>query len=192
MKRIVKRLPDIIGMLTVFLILTFTVFAVSAQTAQIEPKQNNVVVLPFTYEIQEEPKSQAPITECLGEFKITAYCSCRECCGKYADNRPLDKNGNEIVYGAACIELKQGVSIAADTSLFPFGTELVIDGHKYIVQDRGGSIKGKHIDIYFSDHQAANEFGVQYKNVYIERTTENEQTDKSKSQIYSSYISCNN
>lgn len=189
MKKIIKWIPDIIGMLIVFLMLAFTIFAASAQTTPIDTKPKDIEVIPFTYDIQE---AQEPIKECLGEFKITAYCSCRKCCGKYADNRPHDKDGNEIVYGAACIELKQGVSIAADTSLFPFGTELVIDGHKYIVQDRGGFIKGKRIDIYFSDHQAANEFGVKYKNVYIERTTENEQTDKSKSQIYSSYISCSN
>ena len=192
MKWIIKRLPDIIGMLLVFSILALTVLMVSAQTPTVVAKQNDIEVISIIYDIQEPPKQQEPIIECLGEFRITAYCSCRECCGKYADNRPLDKNGNEIVYGAACVELEQGVSIAADTSLFPFGTELIIDGHKYIVQDRGGAIKGNRIDIYFSDHQSAYDFGVKYKKVYIERTIENEQTDKSKSQIYSSYRSCSN
>jgi len=192
MKRIIKRLPDIIGILLVFSILALTVLMVSAQTPTVVAKQNDIEVIKITYDIQEPQKPQEPIFECLGEFRITAYCSCGICCEQYADNRPLDENGNEIVYGAACIELEQGVSIAADTSLFPFGTELIIDGHKYIVQDRGGAIKGKRIDIYFSDHQAAYDFGVKYKNVYIERTIKNEQTDKSKSQIYSSYRSCSN
>ena len=33
----------------------------------------------------------------LGSFKLTAYCSCSLCCGKWANNRPVDENGNEIV-----------------------------------------------------------------------------------------------
>ena len=33
----------------------------------------------------------------LGEFRLTAYCSCSVCCEQYASDRPLDKDGNEIV-----------------------------------------------------------------------------------------------
>ena len=36
----------------------------------------------------------------LGNFRLTAYCSCSLCCGKWANNRPVDENGNEIVYGS--------------------------------------------------------------------------------------------
>ena len=81
--------------------------------------------------------------------------------------------------GAGGVQLKAGVSIAADTDLFPFGTELIIDGKTYVVQDRGGSIKGNIIDIYFDTHNAAAEYGIKYKNVYIEREIKNEQTAKS-------------
>lgn len=102
MKRIIKRLPDIIGILLVFFILALTVLMVSAQTPTVVAKQNDIEVISITYDIQEPSKPQEPITECLGEFRITAYCSCEICCEQYADNRPLDENGNEIVYGAAC------------------------------------------------------------------------------------------
>lgn len=185
-----KILPDLIGILIVFSIIAMTVFAVSAQNNKEQTNECEAILPIGNINPAEQPKIQT--LECLGEFKITAYCSCDICCNHYSKNRPLDKDGNQIVYGAACVELKQGVSIAADTSLFPFGTELIIDGHTYIVQDRGGAIKGKRIDIYFSNHQAACDFGVKYKNVYIEGTNENEQEKKNDSQIHSSYLSCSN
>ena len=37
----------------------------------------------------------------LGTFKLTAYCACEKCCGKYAKNRPVDEYGNPIVYGSS-------------------------------------------------------------------------------------------
>ena len=47
-----------------------------------------------------------PEPEYLGEFRITAYCSCEICCGKWAENRP-----DGIVYGASGEELVAGVSV---------------------------------------------------------------------------------
>lgn len=119
--------------------------------------------------------STEPVTEIvsLGEYKLTAYCGCSKCCGKWGENRPFDENGKPIVYTANQTIAKEGVTIAADISVLPYGTEVIIDGHRYIVQDRGGSITGNKIDIYFESHQAALEFGVQYKEVFIEREVEN-------------------
>ena len=57
--------------------------------------------------------------------------------------------------------------MAADTRVFPFGTKIVIDGHTYTVQDRGGAINGNRIDIYFDSHQAALNFGRQTKTVTV-------------------------
>jgi hypothetical protein len=37
----------------------------------------------------------------LGEFRLAVYCSCSVCCEQYASNRPIDKDGNEIVYTAS-------------------------------------------------------------------------------------------
>ncbi len=103
----------------------------------------------------------------LGKFKLTAYCSCKKCCGKYAANRPIDKNGNEIVYGSTGIRLKAGVSIAVDPKVIPYGTKVVINGHTYVAQDTGGSIKGKRIDVYFDNHQEALDFGVKKVEVFV-------------------------
>lgn len=98
----------------------------------------------------------------LGNFKLTAYCSCSLCCGEWANNRP-----NGIVYGAIGEELKEGYSIAVDPTVIPYRTEVIINGHTYKAQDCGGAIKGNRIDVYFKDHNDALEFGVRYAEVFV-------------------------
>lgn len=113
-----------------------------------------------TVYVEPEPKPEP-----LGEYRITAYCACEKCCGEWALNRP-----NGIVYGAAGVELEAGVSCA---SPLPFGTVVEIEGlGEYIVHDRTAQwVVDKYgenlIDIYFSNHEAALEFGLQYHNVYL-------------------------
>ena len=116
----------------------------------------------ITYPVDREPDNLWS----LGEFKITAYCPCEKCCGYWATVRPTDENGDPIVYTASGKIAVQGVTVAADTSILPFGTVLVIDGQEYTVQDRGGMVKGNHVDIYFDSHEAAKEFGVQYMEIF--------------------------
>lgn len=117
--------------------------------------------------VTPEPTAEpTPTYTSLGEYRLTAYCSCEKCCGIWAENRPLDENGKPIVYTANQSIAKQGVTVAADTDVLPFGTVLLIGGHEYIVQDRGGAIKGNRIDIYFESHEEALEFGVQYDEVF--------------------------
>lgn len=103
----------------------------------------------------------------IGEFILTAYCGCEECCGEWAIDRPVDENGKEIVYGASGQKLEQGISIAVDPSVIPYGTRVEIDGKIYIAQDCGGAIKENRIDVYHDLHQDALNFGVQTKLVYI-------------------------
>lgn len=101
----------------------------------------------------------------LGEYKITAYCPCAICCGKWAKDRP-----GGIVYGAYGIELVEGVSAAGP---FPSGTKLYIEGiGEYVVQDTTSEWvleenDHKLVDIYFNKHQDAVEFGAKHKNVYL-------------------------
>lgn len=104
----------------------------------------------------------------LGEFKITAYCSCKKCCGKWAENRPVDENGNEIVYGASGAVLIPGYSVAVDPKVIPYGTKLYIDGKEYIAHDCGGAIKGNDIDVYILGHQEAWDFAAAYYKKKVE------------------------
>ena len=94
------------------------------------------------------------IGEPLGEFMLTAYCPCMKCCGK---------TDGITATGTTATE---GRTIAVDPALIPYGSTVTIyyeDGtvHTYTAEDCGGGIKGNRLDIYFDDHQAALQFGVQ-------------------------------
>ena len=98
-------------------------------------------------------------------FRVTAYCSCVKCCGKWAKNRKLDEYGDPIVKGASGERLIPLVSVA---SPLPFGTEIELDTiGTVVVHDRTADwIVDKHgqyiLDLYFSNHSDAWDFGVKY------------------------------
>lgn len=103
----------------------------------------------------------------LGEFQLTAYCSCVHCCGYWATIRPVDELGNPIVYTASGEIAQQGVTIAVDPSIIPYGTEVKIGDHIYVAQDTGGAIDNNRIDVYFDNHQEALLFGMQTEEVFV-------------------------
>lgn len=136
-------------------VLSENLSVLSDQTANLK---NRVESLDFSI---EEPPAVS-----LGEYTVTAYCSCEKCCGKWAKNRK-----NNIICGASGAELKSGYSVASNS--FKFGTVLKIEGFGNVeVQDRTSEhindrYGGKIIDIYFDTHEEALEFGKQTKSVYI-------------------------
>lgn len=135
-----------------------------------EVHRNDLKPIPVSYTVEYEAQEmEAPELESLGEFKLTAYCSCEKCCDRWAKKRPKDENGNEIVIGASGEVLEAGKSIAVDPKVIPYGTTVLINGNEYIAQDCGGAIKKKRIDVYFDNHKDALEFGVQYAEIFIRR-----------------------
>jgi 3D (Asp-Asp-Asp) domain-containing protein len=93
-------------------------------------------------------------------FKITAYDSCKKCCGKVDG---ITASGKIARYGyIAC-------------NWLPFGTKVYIKGlGEFKVMDRGakslfGSKKNKikHVDIWLANHKMAKNFGVKYLDVEI-------------------------
>lgn len=120
-------------------------------------------------EIEPEPIPAEPEESwtSLGDFRMTAYCSCESCCGYWATVRPTDENGNPIVYTASGAVAVAGTTIAVDPSIIPYGTEVKINDHIYIAQDTGGAIKGNRIDVYHDTHNAACAFAVQEAEVFI-------------------------
>lgn len=98
--------------------------------------------------------------EPIGEFGITAYCSCETCCEEWALTRPV-VNGHEIVFTASGAIAEQGVTIAVDPEVIPYGTKVYIEGVGVrVAQDCGGAIKGNRIDVYYSSHEDAWNSGV--------------------------------
>jgi len=76
-------------------------------------------------------------------FRVTAYCPCAECCGRFADG--ITASGHAIGPG--------DLLCAADPSI-PFGTMIMIPGYSaqpVRVLDRGGQIKGNRLDVLFYD-----------------------------------------
>lgn len=89
----------------------------------------------------------------LGTYTLTAYCACAKCCGKTDGITASGKRATS------------NHTVAAPSS-FPFGTKLEINGKIYTVEDRGGAIQGKRLDIYFDSHQEALNFGRRTAVVY--------------------------
>lgn len=103
----------------------------------------------------DNPKQEESNLVYMGRFKLTAYCACYDCCEK---SDGITASGTKA---------KQGRTIAVDPKQIPYGTKVVINGHTYVAEDCGGSIKNNRIDIYMSSHKEALQFGVQYADVYI-------------------------
>lgn len=145
--------------------------AKEVMVTKVENKNSKSKILEKTKTVDNENKieidEKEDLTVSLGTFKLTAYCGCDKCCNQYATNRPVDENGNEIVYGSIGRVLTQGKSIAVDPNVIPYDTKVVINGNEYIAHDTGGAIKGNRIDVYFENHQDALDFGVQQSEVFI-------------------------
>ncbi|MBR1866726.1 MAG: 3D domain-containing protein [Lachnospiraceae bacterium] len=104
-----------------------------------------------------EPVYAATTGQSLGKFVITAYCTCRICCGVYSGN-------NRTASGTIPTSNR---TIAVDTNVIPFGTRVVINGQVYVAEDRGGAIKGNRIDMFFMTHREALQWGRKTIEVYL-------------------------
>ena len=98
---------------------------------------------------------------CLAEtqtFRVTAYCPCARCCGKFAD-------------GITASGSKANHPLVAAPRSFPFGTRMQIPGYAggawVKVEDRGGAIKGNRLDVLFPTHAEALRWGVRWLKVRI-------------------------
>ena len=95
-------------------------------------------------------------------MRVTAYCPCRKCCGRYSDG--ITACGHKIQPG--------DYFVAADKK-YPFGTEMTVAGYKngqpVRVLDRGGVIRGNRLDVFFHSHEKAIKWGVRYVDVKVWR-----------------------
>ena len=87
---------------------------------------------------------------------LTAYCACAICCGT--------SNGTKLTASGAIAQANH--TIAASRSI-PFGSTVIINGHRYTVEDRLAKRYDKRFDIYFNDHKEALKFGKQTNTIIV-------------------------
>lgn len=97
---------------------------------------------------------------------ITAYCICKECCGKDPDHP---------YYGitASGRPAEPYVSVAVDPFVIPLGSTVYLDYgdgmlREFRADDVGGTVSGAHIDVCMTTHEEALEHGVREARVYWE------------------------
>ena len=94
-------------------------------------------------------------------FKVTHYCGCSKCCGKWSSGSESD------AVGACGTKLNAYQSIAVDPNVIPLGTILHDStGKQYVAEDTGSAINGYRIDIFTGNHQEAKELGVKEIELY--------------------------
>ena len=60
-----------------------------------------------------------------------------------------------------------GHTIAVDPRVIPYGSKVMINGVVYTAEDRGGAVRGNHIDIFFNTHAETRQHGTQSAEVYL-------------------------
>lgn len=92
------------------------------------------------------------------EVKTTGYC-----------NHPICINDERWQDGMTAIGTiaRPGVC-AADWSVIPVGAVLYVEGYGFCtVEDRGGKVRGNHIDLFFNTYTEAKAWGMKKKQVKI-------------------------
>lgn len=93
-------------------------------------------------------------------MRVTAYCPCRRCCGRYSDRKTA--SGHKI---------RRGDTFVAADRRHSFGTEMIVPGYNNSkpvkVLDRGRVIRGNRLDVFFNSHRKAKKWGVKYLPVKV-------------------------
>lgn len=128
-------------------------------------KVEHIIIKPLTIEYTLVIKNHSD-SKNIKRYKLTAYC---------CENYPHICNNGDSTYTATMTTPTPGRTVAVDPTVIPYGSKVVINGHTYIAEDCGGAIKGNRIDVLFSTHEEALQFGIQYAEVeIIEPTDSNE------------------
>ncbi|MCI8455250.1 MAG: hypothetical protein HFE84_11645 [Lachnospiraceae bacterium] len=106
-------------------------------------------------EAEDAVAPAGPTLVSLGAFKMTAYCPCPKCCGRWSRTT---SSGRTAV---------SSHTVAVDPRVIPMGSRIMINGKEYVAEDTGGSIKGNRIDIFFDTHSEAKQYGVQRAEVFL-------------------------
>jgi 3D (Asp-Asp-Asp) domain-containing protein len=91
----------------------------------------------------------------LRRFTVTAYCHCSPICTRRGDG-----------ITASGVHVREGITIAAPRSI-PFGTRIWVPGAGWrTVQDRLSRRYDHRLDLYFTSHKRALQWGIQHSNLH--------------------------
>ena len=135
----------------------------SRQAAQLKDREYQIEILEIIIENRDQDASEPMATEpeYIGTFEITYYTAGPESTGKSPGHPAygITKSGTTV---------KEGQTIAADWSVLPAGTKVYIEGiGERIVEDTGGLIVDKCIDVYVEDVDLARQLGRHKADVWI-------------------------
>ena len=152
-----EHIPSFVA-LVVLLIFTIPVCVITekisvqaVEVSEVTEVSETIIEQEYTTAVAEREYIEVTAT-------LTAYCPCVKCCGK---SDGITASGTQATAGR---------TVAVDTRLIPYGTEISIDGKTYIAEDCGGKVKGYTIDVFFNSHEEALNFGRQTKTVKIYKT----------------------
>lgn len=101
---------------------------------------------------EQEPEVKKHL---YGVCTITHYDNGPCCCGQWA-------------YGNTASGVPPTVNHTVASTCLPFGTQIEINGQRYVVEDRGdANMDDFWIDIYVASHDEANQRGMYQAEVYI-------------------------
>ena len=127
-------------------------------TAGGTPLSGSLYYLSGTY--SQTPSSISSLTSngqatYLGSFKTTAYCPCHACSegwGRHTSTGTIASSNH---------------TVAVDPRVIPYGSKLLINGVVYTAEDKGGAVRGNHIDIFFDTHGETRMYRTQSADVYL-------------------------
>ena len=132
------------------------------QAAQLLDRQAEIEILEAVIKNREQDASKImDEPEYVGTFEITYYTAGPESTGKTPDHPAygITRSGTVV---------EEGRTIATDWDVLPPGTKVYIDGiGERIVEDTGGAIVDKCIDVYVEDVDVALQGGRHKADVWI-------------------------
>ena len=152
-----EHIPSLVALVVLLIftipvcVMTEKISAQAVEVSEVTGVSEPVIEQEYTTAVAEREYIEVTAT-------LTAYCPCVKCCGK---SDGITASGTQATAGR---------TVAVDTRLIPYGTEISIDGKTYIAEDCGGKVKGYTIDVFFDSHEEALNFGRQTKTVKIYKT----------------------
>ena len=138
----------------------FSIAKIDAACSENLPgKTSEPRTMPIYESVVDEPEPEPePALISLGEFTLSHYC---------IENYPHICNDGDSTYTASGTRSTPGRSIAADPTVLPYGTHVMINGHEYVVEDCGSAIQNRRIDIMVNTHAEALSLGMKTAEVFI-------------------------